>query len=315
MWWSWVAIVDATSLVAEHLVVTVHGLSGFATDLGYVGRRLEAESDGRVVVLACTCNEGRTTDGLAAGGRRVADEVSRFEAPSLRTISFLGNSLGGLYARYALAHLFDGNLVAGLVPAAFVTTAAPHLGVTDATYAPLLAPLAPLLAPIDAVSRSVRDVMRQTTVVRDMYDNRFLDPLRAFRARRAYAAVDGDFMVPFRSALFTETAGQTFFAEAKPTNTSLVRCLDIPSRGTGCGELAALDDLGWSKCAVSLPPDANPLLAALPLAHNKVVALERAGVKRLATPFERTDVGRPVMDDLARWIWHTASATLRDGGG
>jgi hypothetical protein len=51
--------------------------------------------------------------------------------PSLTTISVVGNSLGGLYARYALSLLFDPStsLIAGLQPGTFLTIASPHLGV------------------------------------------------------------------------------------------------------------------------------------------------------------------------------------------
>lgn len=66
---------------------------------------------------------------------------------SLRRISFLAHSLGGLFARYAIAVLYDnsnalststsndlGNsskrgVIAGLEPISFITLATPHLGV------------------------------------------------------------------------------------------------------------------------------------------------------------------------------------------
>lgn len=302
----------------QHLVVTVHGLGGYSTDLGYVGRRLEAESTGAIVVLACKCNEGRTFDGLAAGGSRVADEVARFlaEAEGFETISFIGNSLGGLYARYAVFLLFANNSVAGLRPAAFVTTASPHLGVRSSLYAPLLAPLAALFAPAHRFSRSARDVLGQTATLRDMTDNAFLQPLRAFRARRAYAASDGDFMVPFESALF---ASSDLAESAMSRATSEVKCLEVPvrrplRRADDEAIASALDSLGWSKCVIALPRDTGSILDVLPLAHNKVVALERSGVKRILAPFERTDDGKPAMDDLARWLWQvvsTAEASCR----
>ena len=132
----------ASTTPQKHLVVLVHGLSGTAADLGYLARRLEA--DASVRVLASGANEPfpRTLDGVDAGGARVADEV-RQVASAYKTISFVGNSLGGLYARAALRELRDGaqDTFAGLTPAIFVTTAAPHLGARQTTYGPL----APLL--------------------------------------------------------------------------------------------------------------------------------------------------------------------------
>lgn len=307
----------------QHLVVTVHGLSGFASDLAYVGRQLESESKGEMVVLACRCNEGRTFDGLAKGGSRVAHEVSRYsrENPGLSTISFIGNSLGGLYARYALKDLHENGSIAGLRPAAFVTTAAPHLGVRSALYTPVLSPLAALLAPAGFVSRSARDAIRQTQILRDMVEEPFLAPLRAFRARRAYAALKGDFMVPFDSALFTSVKPETLLNEvvsSSPLGATRVDCFDenaVRFRAFADAEddciASALDNLGWSKCVISLPLSLSPV-DALPLAHNKVVALERTGIRRIFASLEQTQVGRPVMDDLARWLWEVASASVAE---
>ncbi len=68
------------------------------------------------------------------GGKRLADEivllVKEPENSSLRQISIMGNSLGGLYARYAIALLYDPNSkrIAGLEPVCFATFASPHLG-------------------------------------------------------------------------------------------------------------------------------------------------------------------------------------------
>ena len=135
----------STAPPQKHLVVLVHGLSGTAADLGYLARRLEA--DASVRVLASGANEPfpRTLDGVDAGGARVADEV-RQVASAYKTISFVGNSLGGLYARAALRELRDEekDTFAGLTPAVFVTTAAPHLGARQTQYGPL-APLLRLL--------------------------------------------------------------------------------------------------------------------------------------------------------------------------
>ena len=55
----------------------------------------------QVLVHSASANEGRTRDGVAAGGRRLAAEVEQLvtdaarRGDSLRTISLVGNSLGG----------------------------------------------------------------------------------------------------------------------------------------------------------------------------------------------------------------------------
>ena len=72
-----------------------------------------------------------------------------------------------------------------------------------------------------------------------------------------------------------------------------------------------LDAVGFDRVLVEFP-SAGPLGA--PLAHNKLVALERPPADPRATLLrgvEGTDVGRPVMDGLARWLLGQARA--RDG--
>mmetsp|Transcript_1565 Transcript_1565/g.4659 ORF Transcript_1565/g.4659 Transcript_1565/m.4659 type:complete len:341 (-) Transcript_1565:1530-2552(-) len=297
-----------------HLIVLVHGFSGHATDLGYLRRRLEAAE--AVEVLCSSSNEGRTLDGVAAGGRRVAREVERFVAARRRestyeTISFVGNSLGGLYARYALAELFDDDgLVAGLLPGAFATTAAPHLGVADAAYGFALQPVAALgglLVSQDLV-RTANDLCGRSDVLRDLaLEPRFLEPLRRFKARKALAALRSDFMVPFSSALFTALSPEAFVRDAalqERRRRDDIYCLTTDDAVAGTDVLArSLASLGWSKCAAALD------VGVLPLAHNKLVALERAGIKAIASPFERTAVGQPVMDFLAAWLL----SVLREG--
>ena len=127
-----------------------------------------------IVVHKPSCNNGRTTDGIAAGGTRLAEEVAEFIINDIRdrrrrkqndkeseaqddgnefeehvTVSFVGNSLGGLYSRYALSLLpselrvdasdeddaSSGTII--LHPNTFCTTATPHLGCSSNTYIPV----------------------------------------------------------------------------------------------------------------------------------------------------------------------------------
>ncbi|GJN00888.1 hypothetical protein PR202_ga18111 [Eleusine coracana subsp. coracana] len=101
----------------------------------------------------------RTFDGIDIAGRRLADEVLDVvrKMASLRKISFLAHSLGGLFARYAISMLYSPEMkstgqsgahvvlstreseksqctsglgaIAGLEPINFITLATPHLGV------------------------------------------------------------------------------------------------------------------------------------------------------------------------------------------
>lgn len=107
------------------------GLMGSPEDLSYLGNRLLVQGDESVVVLRSKCNELiKTTNGVAIGGKLLAEEILSFigqlpdNGKSLQKISFVGNSLGGLYVRYAIKELFDPQqaTIAGLYPCHFMVT-------------------------------------------------------------------------------------------------------------------------------------------------------------------------------------------------
>lgn len=126
-----------------------------------------------VVVHSVKCNVGKTHDGIKKGGTRLAHEIVEFIQTDLQklqsdttssagkdghvTYSIVGNSLGGLYARYAISLIprqlciprsfinnTDGEDATSsqqrrihVHPNTFLTTATPHLGVSQHTYLPL----------------------------------------------------------------------------------------------------------------------------------------------------------------------------------
>lgn len=140
------------------------------SDLNLVDSTENKKARGHLIVHNAVCNEGKTHDGIIKGGERLLDEmlsvissevISREQEwpehkedfkerdPVDITISIVGNSLGGLYARYAIAHLAD---VLGKEPCnnhylfegyirihfnVFCSTASPHLGCANFTYIPI----------------------------------------------------------------------------------------------------------------------------------------------------------------------------------
>ncbi|THG16635.1 hypothetical protein TEA_022820 [Camellia sinensis var. sinensis] len=135
---------------------------------------------------ASSCNSyTKTFAGIDGAGKRLADEIMQIvkRTESLKRISFLAHSLGGVFARYAIAVLyspaaFDGDqsndlpastnanlktacssrrgMIAKLEPVNFITLATPHLGVRGKKQlpfllgVPILEKLAPSFAPIFA---------------------------------------------------------------------------------------------------------------------------------------------------------------------
>ncbi|RLN15685.1 hypothetical protein C2845_PM02G03800 [Panicum miliaceum] len=140
----------------SHLVVTVNGIVGSAENWRFAAKHFIKKHPEDVVVHCSGCNTAaRTFDGIDVMGRRLAEEVTTVveSRPELRKISFVGHSLGGLIARYAIALLYEretqkdsheecekhaidyhsiqhssGGKIAGLEPINFITFATPHLG-------------------------------------------------------------------------------------------------------------------------------------------------------------------------------------------
>lgn len=186
------------SHLPSHLVVLAHGLSGTSRDLLRLETALALDSS--ILALSVRGNEGRTKDGITKGSARIVDEVRVAVAanPCLRRISFVGNSLGGLYVRAAACQLLEvsrlrlGNdLIAGLAPEVLVTIASPHLGTRLLPWCPpFLHPVAPLFVGVTA-----SDLFLTTPLLVEMTDERHLRALRAFRRRVLYANSAGDLMV------------------------------------------------------------------------------------------------------------------------
>jgi len=145
------------------------------------------EQHQQLVMYRCRCNMNRTSDGIERGGERIYEEVLSVIRSFIRdkqelrrssrnkeereiasvTISMVGNSLGGLYSRYALAKLSElskkqqqtyhnGNnkriienegkesnsfiVIDGTIRIyfnIFCSTASPHLGVSGHTWFPI----------------------------------------------------------------------------------------------------------------------------------------------------------------------------------
>jgi Putative serine esterase (DUF676) len=189
-----------------------------------------------LVVYSPQCNEKKTDDGVVAGGERLVEEILTYirgymlKSHSMSnsvspdklidiTISLVGNSFGGLYARYAVAKLAETlqSKVTSQVDMilddryrvhlnVFCTTATPHLGLAGHTYVPL--PRSAEFGVAAALGESGRDLFRLNPLLLDMAtENYYIKPLGHFRKRLAYANAYGtDFPVPTRTAAFLSEA-------------------------------------------------------------------------------------------------------------
>lgn len=181
----------------------------------------------RIILHNCECNTRNTGDGIESGGQRLLGEMLNVVRSSVNdhyrckkgmdktkvtkvTISMIGNSLGGIYSRYAIAKLAemssedDSILIDGKIRInfnIFCTTATPHLGIASHTYFPL-----PRTAEIGlgkVMGQTLADLFRITPILRQMCTcPTYLRPLASFRQRILYANSHGDFPVPTQTAAF-----------------------------------------------------------------------------------------------------------------
>merc|ERR1712146_351900 len=160
----------------------------------------------RVLPHIVRCNEQRTGDGVIQGGLRLANEINEMvhyykttNYPNLKYISIVGNSLGGLYARFALSEIkifeketvsdkqFNENEISekpeatgdnetlqmggGLLPHTFLTTVSPHLGAKSFTYIPLPEAVFPVLGKVMGQTGSDLLLMDHVSSNRDSPSN------------------------------------------------------------------------------------------------------------------------------------------------
>ncbi|XP_057470710.1 uncharacterized protein LOC130759580 [Actinidia eriantha] len=163
----------------DHLLVLVHGILASPSDWIYVEAELKRRLGKNFLIYASSRNTyTKTFAGIDGAGKRLADEVMQVvkRTESLKRISFLAHSLGGLFARYAVSVLYSPayfssdesndlsaatnansrtpcssrrGMIAGLEPVNFITLATPHLGVRGKKQLPLLlgVPILEKLAP------------------------------------------------------------------------------------------------------------------------------------------------------------------------
>ncbi|KAI6689157.1 hypothetical protein NL676_025985 [Syzygium grande] len=148
-----------TGEIPAHLIVMVNGLIGSAQDWRFAEKQFVKKYPEKVHVHRSQSNPCRLTfDGVDVMGERLAEEVKSVikRNSTFQKISFIGHSLGGLVARYAVAKLYgsgpaseptkvngeceseepgnhrleDKNTdkICGLKPVNFITSATPHLG-------------------------------------------------------------------------------------------------------------------------------------------------------------------------------------------
>ncbi|XP_057482676.1 lipid droplet phospholipase 1-like [Actinidia eriantha] len=226
---------DASS--ADHLVVMVHGILGSAKDWKFAAEHFVRMLPDKVFVHCSERNTSTLTlDGVDVMGERLAEEILGVikQKPSLRKISFVAHSVGGLVARYVIGRLFrppnrenvedllpksyeelSKGTIGGLEPMNFITVATPHLGSRGNKQVPFLFGVP---AFEKAASLVIHLIFRRTgrhlfltdydegkppllkRMVEDCDECYFMSALRSFKRRVAYSNVGYDHIVGWRTS-------------------------------------------------------------------------------------------------------------------
>lgn len=293
----------------KHLIVLSHGLMGDRKDLTYLSSILEGQSD--CIVYSAYSNERlKSFEGVLQGGINLSNEIKEFISSystvnnvTIDRISFVGNSLGGVYSRYAAYLLLDGNntTIAGLRPVTFMTIATPHVGVRYHTYyedmgipvPDVLKKYISILLGMTGRHLFMDDDGNMGTHITDslLYkmavDEQYLLPLTLFSRRILYANLNHDSVVPLSTAAFIDKIECLRLRSNHYKEYGVVHRVKTVASASYCNSNSTstdnseayhmqhmqenLDRLGWEKNIVHF----KPFLGFIPLAHNKLSALTK----------------------------------------
>ncbi|KAL9237152.1 hypothetical protein vseg_011737 [Gypsophila vaccaria] len=223
----WKCEIDSSSSAADHLIVMVHGIMGSSADWKFGAEQFVKMLPDKVFVHCSERNGAKLTlDGVDVMAQRLAAEVQEIVKlkPTLRKISFVAHSVGGLVARYAIGILYQqpdgdnentGGTIGGLEAMNFITVATPHLGSRGNKQVPFLFGFTTIEK---VASLVIHWIFRRTgrhlfltdhdegkpPLLKRMVDDNseycFLSALRAFKRRIAYSNVGYDHIVGWRTS-------------------------------------------------------------------------------------------------------------------
>lgn len=194
-----------------HLIVFIHGFEGTSNDFDNAEKAFQRyfvnqqQPEERLEILKPKGNSGfaGTYDGIEKGAIRIWREVmDKIRSVSnLTSISFVGHSLGGLYARYVVRLLNDCFVFDQCEPRMFVTLATPHLSVRRPQNTTLNVVFQRVAQKICATAKELcmEDDLR-SPLLHKMTDESFISVLNKFKRRILYSNVANDFQVHYSTA-------------------------------------------------------------------------------------------------------------------
>eukprot|EP00924_Labyrinthula_sp_SR-Ha-C_P016853 snap_masked-scaffold_6-processed-gene-16.39-mRNA-1 protein AED:1.00 eAED:1.00 QI:0/-1/0/0/-1/1/1/0/320 len=202
----------------RELVVLIHGFLGGAFDyknfVAYCAPRLK-----QVEFFICKANEWKTRDGITQGAKRIYNELEVYliqNKDKYQSISLVGHSLGGLYARY-LAYLFQKNdfcRTFSLKPSKFYSFQAPNLGID--TYRSFMGQNFAFYF-FKCFGLTVREILLvdeknfEDCFMYKLSTKDFIDALKLFDTHILYCNIKNDSAVPYLSGSIRDEEDGLYF--------------------------------------------------------------------------------------------------------
>lgn len=182
----------------DHLIVLVHGIIGRPRHMEYLSNGLcERFPNANIFVP----NIVHTYAGIAFCAKQVCDKIIALTKSYMpHTISIIGNSLGGLIAKYCIGLLHEQRFFEHVKPIVFCTIATPHLGIRKKN----------LLQIANIFGKTFRELSLHDSYGPDNVPNIahmmipgtvFVEALAQFRVRYCLGNVRNDRLVPPYSSL------------------------------------------------------------------------------------------------------------------
>jgi len=233
-----------------HLIIVCHGVMGVPSHVAELCGAVRAALGPRALVLAPACFSGfRSLAGTEACGDAVfaaLTEAAGIHKATLRHVSLMGYSFGGILARWVCGRL-EGCGFLGLEPLNFVTVACPHLGIADDVG--VAGGLGEALRfMVRHAGGATGEEMSQSDDGRCLLSwmasptSPFFAGLSRFRRRSLYACLRGDRTVSFYTAYFPSLDGGGG------------ECGDGGGDGDGCSEEQRRAMSACAECARGATP-------------------------------------------------------------
>lgn len=273
---------------ANHLVMFVHGHNGHPDELNYVSSQLQQMYPERVITRLAMSFDGQTNTGVDKIGRLVASETQEYvstllqEGISVKYISFVGYSLGGVVSRYAIGILYSKHFFDHIKPVNFTTFASPHAGIIKPVAGLSLDSVHNTIFNF-VVSSSVSGATAAQLTFQDDYEGRplliamteensdYIQALRLFPHRSLYANVTLDYLVPYYTAAISlndfPTGAYPFVVGCEPVIFDVINRTPSDSEngvstasavgqlnllGSQKSVINALNSVGWNKYPVQI---------------------------------------------------------------